>query len=77
MIGFGHHLISGDSAGSIVLWDLQRSKQLLPWSMASNEAVNALPNVHAAKITHMLADDNTFATCSMDSTVKCSFFDRT
>jgi hypothetical protein len=34
-----HHLISADQSGQIFLWDLHRSRALLPWSTTSSEFV--------------------------------------
>lgn len=38
----GHHVISGDARGTVVLWDLTHSPSALPWSKKTDEYVASL-----------------------------------
>jgi hypothetical protein len=60
----GRSLVSGDSSGNLLLWDLGRSPQTLPWSPVSGELVSAIPNAHKSPIVSIRIDDRFLVTAS-------------
>jgi len=66
----GDIILSGDEAGNILLWDLTRSPEILPWSNISGELVAPIPNAHKGAVLNIKYNDDYLASSSFDGSVK-------
>uniref|UniRef100_A0A6B2LAI9 Uncharacterized protein n=1 Tax=Arcella intermedia TaxID=1963864 RepID=A0A6B2LAI9_9EUKA len=63
-------IVSADTGGNIMLWDLERSPETLPWSYLSGELVGTLKTVFPVAVVSLKYDDMNLAAGSADGKVK-------
>jgi len=66
----GRSVVSGDRGGNLLLWDLGRSPQSLPWSPASGELVSAFPDAHNSPVVAIRINEHFLVTAAEDCPIK-------
>eukprot|EP01126_Amoeba_proteus_P053991 TRINITY_DN660_c0_g2_i19.p1 TRINITY_DN660_c0_g2~~TRINITY_DN660_c0_g2_i19.p1 ORF type:complete len:427 (-),score=66.33 TRINITY_DN660_c0_g2_i19:399-1679(-) len=66
----GPLVISGDTSGSIALWDLRLASDPLPWCSHSSELVSHVPKFHKTGISGIIVHNNDLITASLDGFIK-------